>query len=83
MLSAMGATMARFDVGGIPDLRERVVSGVVQVMLFPLVQPAGRYLFRVVPNGPPWEHMVFAANSLLWAIVLVALASRLPQRHVR
>jgi hypothetical protein len=81
VLSAMGATMGRFDGGGPPDFRERVVSSVVHVLLFPLVQPVGRYLFRIVPDGPPWEHMVFAANSLLWAMVLVALASRLSRRR--
>jgi hypothetical protein len=81
VLSAMGATMSRFDDGGPPDLRERIVSSVVHVLLFPLVQPVGRYLFRIVPDGPPWEHMVFAANSLLWATALVALVGRLSQRR--
>jgi hypothetical protein len=82
MLSAMGAAMGRMDHGGDPNLGERIVSGTAIALLFPLVHPLGQYLFRLIPSGPPWEHMIFAANSLLWAIVLVTLVSRWSMRQI-
>jgi hypothetical protein len=77
LFSAMGSTMGRMDGGGLPDLRERVVGSMLDALLFPLVQPLGRALMRFVPRGYAWEHTIFIANSLLWAIVLVTLVRTL------
>jgi hypothetical protein len=82
LLSAMGSTMGRMDGGGLPDLRERAVGSMLDVLLFPLVQPLGTALMRFVPRGFPLEHAMFVANSLLWAMVLVTLARRQSARRV-
>jgi hypothetical protein len=37
---------------------------------------------RFVPRGYAWEHTIFIANSLLWAIVLVTLVRTLSARWV-
>jgi hypothetical protein len=67
-----GAGMARFDEGGAPTRAERVASVLAGVLAFPLVNGIGDLLPRNVwPMGFPFEHLLFLANSALWASAIV------------
>jgi hypothetical protein len=69
-----GAGMARFDTGGEPSFVERVASTAAGVLGFPLVTaavalfPGPRW-----PHGFPYDHLLFLANGLVWALGIVAL----------
>ena len=66
--------MARFDSGRVPGAGERVLGVVSDVLSFPLVQPVAAWISPAWrPSGPPWEHLTFLANSLLWALVITGL----------
>jgi hypothetical protein len=70
--------MARFDEGGPRSYGESAAAAVATVLLFPAfgtgLEDRLPAIFR--QGGFPWEHSVLAANSLLWAIAVVALARR-------
>jgi hypothetical protein len=57
-----------------------VLSG---VLLFPIVEPLARLLPRSIASGGfPWEHLIFLANSLAWAVALTTLWGRVRRRRV-
>jgi drug/metabolite transporter superfamily protein YnfA len=82
-LLSFAATMGRFDTGAAPALGERVMELVSRVLLFPVVDPLARLLPRAITGrGFPSEHLIFVANSLLWAVALAALWRRVTRRRV-
>jgi hypothetical protein len=76
-----GAGMARFDKDGSPGLAERVADLVVTLLMFPALGLERWLPARFRGGGFPWEHSIFAANSLLWAAAIVALLRRRKSRH--
>jgi hypothetical protein len=71
MISALGAVMAGFDDGRRVKLpSERFYSTLSDVLLFPLLKPG----VGITAPGL-WGYLIFLANGLLWAVVLVAIWS--------
>jgi hypothetical protein len=70
--------MARFDEGGARNAAESVAAAVATVLLFPAFGTGleDRLPLLFQRGGLPREHSIFAANSLLWAGAVVALARR-------
>jgi hypothetical protein len=68
MIAALGAAMAGFEAGIVASpWRKQLYGTLSDVLLFPLVKPG------VGIRAPGlWGYLVFLANGLLWACVLVA-----------
>jgi hypothetical protein len=78
---AFAAGMARFNTGGEPSLAERVAGGAAGVLGFPLVTAAfALFPGPKWPQGFPYDHLLFLANGLVWALGIVALWARWRRR---
>jgi hypothetical protein len=74
LATSFASGMARFDTGAAPDAGERVLGAAVTILLFPLGRPVSAWFpLPAAYRGAPWEHFVFAANSLLWGAAIYAL----------
>ena len=78
-LAAFGAASARLDSGRVASTGEQLLGATVQVLHFPLVWLATEH----VPAGwlpGLWGYVPLLLNGLLWAGVLVSVATRLVPR---
>jgi hypothetical protein len=75
-VSLFSSSMARFDTGAAPEASAGLVAALLHVLSFPLLP-----LLSLLPkpmrfSGFPVEHLLFLANGLIWAIVLLWLYRR-------
>ena len=76
------AAMGRFETGAPPSPGEHAADVLARVILFPVVVPLGQYLPRAVTMaGFPGGHLIFVANSLLWAVALATAWRRIARRR--
>ena len=74
LATSFASGMARFDTGAAPGVGERVLDGAVSILLFPLAWRGSTWFALPAEyRGAPWEHLLFAANSLLWGAAIYAL----------
>ena len=80
---SFGAGMSRFDSGAAPGTAERMVDAVSALLSVPLVPLAAALPRALRPAGPPWEHLVFLANSALWGGAVTLAIHRWRQHLAR
>lgn len=82
LLVVFGGGMSRFDTNAPTPLLERLADKALVVLTFPLLPAVARLPVSVQPHGFPAEHLVFVANSLIWAACLLAVWTRRSNRRV-
>ena len=78
-----GSNMSRWDTGADAPAAVNLANAVVSVLAMPamplmMLLPAGVY-----PSGFPWEHIVFLANGVIWAIAVLYLRGLWLRRRPR
>ena len=73
LLVVFGGGMSRFDTNADTPLIERLADWALGVLTFPLLPVVARLPLSAQPHGFPGEHLVFVANSLIWAACLLAV----------
>jgi len=74
--------MSRFDSGATAMSGERLLSGVVEIMMWPLITPImhwqPKWFYRVFPGLLGYIPLLL--NSLIWAFVIVWLWRRIQRK---
>jgi len=71
-----GSGMARFDTGAPAPTGVRLLNGLATVLAYPVLPLVTRLPLTMRPQGFPGEHLVFLANSVIWAIGIIAVRRR-------
>ena len=78
-LESFGVGMRNFDTGGFPTMGERILSGVVEILFWPLFAPlthwAGKWTSTTFPGL--WGYIPLFCNSLIWGTVLWFIVERI------
>jgi hypothetical protein len=78
-----GSNMSRWDTGAQAPASANLANAVVSVLAMPALPLMNVLPKGVYPSGFPWDHMVFFANGVLWAIAVLYLRRLWLQRHGR
>lgn len=78
-----GSNMSRWDIGAEAPASAGLANAVVSVLAMPTLPLMNLLPKGVYPSGFPWDHMVFFANGVLWAVAVLYLRRLWIQRHGR
>ena len=79
-----GSNMSRWDTGAeAPASATNLANAVVSVLAMPALPLVKLLPKGVYPSGFPWDHMVFFANGVLWAVAVLYLRRLWLHRHGR
>ena len=76
-LASFGTSMDRFDSGRTVTVAERMVTGLHQVLTFPIM-PFLKFILLRVPGL--WGYIPLGLNSLLWGVLLSFALTRYRRR---
>ena len=81
LLVSSGASLAAFDGGTEPSPIGRAAGMLLSILLFPVGQATS--FLAPAGTGRVWGTLLFAANSLLWGVVIGAALHRAGARGRR
>jgi hypothetical protein len=76
-----GSNMSRWDSGAETPASIHLANAVVTVLAMPALPLMNLLPKELVPSGFPWDHMVFFANGVFWAVAVLCLRRLWLQRH--
>jgi hypothetical protein len=75
------SNMSRWDTGAEAPASVTFANTVVSVLATPALPLMNLLPTGVYPSGFPWDHMVFFANGVFWAIAVLYLRGLWVQRR--